>query len=208
MLQLRSILKICAVVAAVGILYVSLTAWEAWRVGRSNNTEQVDAIVVMGAAQYDGKPSPLLRARLDHAGELWMNKVAPIIVVTGGNQPGDRFTEASASHAYLVKLGVPSASILEEDQSRSTYEAFRNLRTLVDNSEFFASVHQIVVVTDPYHSLRSRLTANELRFDAATSSTRNSPISGRLALQKHMKEALGIAVARVIGFQNLWRITG
>ena len=82
-----------------------------------------DAIVVLGAAQYDGRPSPVLAARLDHALELYDDGVAPMIVVTGGRQPGDRFTEATASATYLHEHGVPDAAILRETTGRSSWES-------------------------------------------------------------------------------------
>jgi uncharacterized SAM-binding protein YcdF (DUF218 family) len=189
-------------------LYVGLTVFEVWRVGRTQSTTQVDAIVVMGAAQYDGVPSPLLKARLMHAFDLWKQKIAPRIVLTGGNKPGDRFTEASASAIFLRQQGVPQEELLQESSSRSTYEALRNVRDLVKNDPNFAGIERIVIVTDPYHELRSRLTAKEWGFDASTSATPNSPIAGNGAFKKHVKEGVGIALARVIGFGNLWKITG
>ena len=195
----------CVVIA---ISYLGLTTYEVWRVGHNHNTEAVDAIVVMGAAQYDGRPSPLLQARLDHAFQLWSDGQSQLIVVTGGNQPGDRFTEASASIAYLAEKGVPTKNLLAEDASRSTYEALSNVRVLVDTSAPFAGIEKIVIVTDPFHSLRSRLTAEELGFEAATSASHGSPVAGRRALERHLKEGVGIAAGRIIGFKNLWKITG
>lgn len=200
--------QVLAVIMCVGSLYVGLTVFEVWRVGHTQSTTQVDAIVVMGAAQYDGVPSPLLKARLMHALDLWKQKVAPRIVLTGGNKPGDRFTEASASAIFLRQQGVPQEDLLQESASRSTYEALRNMRDLVKNDSNFIEIEHIVIVTDPYHELRSRLTAKEWGFDASTSSTPNSPIAGNRALKKHVKEGVGIALARVIGFGNLWKITG
>ena len=200
--------QVLAMLVCVGALYVGLTVFEVWRVGHTQSTAQVDVIVVMGAAQYDGVPSPLLRARLMHALDLWKQKVAPRIVLTGGNKPGDRFTEASASAIFLRQQGVPQEDLLQESASRSTYEALRNMRDLVKNDSNFIEIEHIVIVTDPYHELRSRLTAKEWGFDAFTSSTPNSPIAGNRALKKHVKEGVGIALARVIGFGNLWKITG
>ena len=95
------------VVVVVG--YFSVSYYQVWSTGRSDQARAVDAIVVMGAAQYDGEPSPQLAARLDHVAELWPRGLAPLVVVTGGNRPGDRFTEAEASAAYLVERGVPEA---------------------------------------------------------------------------------------------------
>ena len=100
--------------AVVGYYLVSL--YQVWSTGRSDQARPVDAIVVMGAAQYDGDPSPQLAARLDHVAELWPQGLAPLVVVTGGNQPGDRFTEAEASAAYLVERGVPADAIVLEGE--------------------------------------------------------------------------------------------
>lgn len=200
--------QVLAMLVCVGSLYVGLTVFEVWRVGYTQSTAQVDAILVMGAAQYDGVPSPLLKARLMHALDLWKQNVAPQIVLTGGNKPGDRFTEASASAIFLRQQGVPQEDLLQESTSRSTYEALRNVKNLVKNNSHFAGIERIVIVTDPFHELRSRLTAREWGFDANTSSTQNSPIAGNGAVKKHVKEGVGIAVARVIGFGNLWKITG
>lgn len=104
-------IRFCAVVAAAKILtvmvYLLITFISVLSVGRYADTQHADAIVVMGAAQYDGRPSPLLASRLDHAFDLWEKNQAPLIAVTGGKQQGDRFTEAGASRKYLEKLGVP-----------------------------------------------------------------------------------------------------
>jgi uncharacterized SAM-binding protein YcdF (DUF218 family) len=205
---MKRVAQLLALVLCVGSLYVGLTVFEVWRVGRTQSTTQVDAIVVMGAAQYDGVPSPLLKARLMHAFDLWKQKIAPRIVLTGGNKPGDRFTEASASAIFLRQQGVPQEELLQESSSRSTYEALRNVRDLVKNDANFAGIERIVIVTDPYHELRSRLTAREMNFEATTSPTSNSHIAGDSTFKKHVKEGVGIALARVIGFGNLWKITG
>ena len=206
--MLRKALRIAALIAGVAVLYVALTTFEVWRVGRDTTSARFDAIIVMGAAQYDGRPSPQLAARLDHVVELWNLGVAPRVVVTGGNQPGDRFTEASASKDYLVERGVPAAAIAEESQSRSTWEAFANLRLLVDDSTIDVDDEAIVIVTDPFHSLRSRLIAEENGFAATTSATSTSPVDGSSAMTKHLKEGAGVAIGRIIGFRWLWKVTG
>ena len=196
-------------VLAVGVAYVGLTTFEVWRVGLKSGipaTESFDAIVVMGAAQYDGRPSPQLAARLDHVVNLWKARVADTIVVTGGKQTGDRFTEAEASRRYLTDRGVVAAAIVEENSSRSTWEALHNVRALIDASKL--DIARIVIVTDPFHSLRSRLIAEENGFDAATSATTSSPVVGTKALEKHLKEGCGVALGRLIGFRRLWKITG
>ena len=196
-------------VLAVGVSYVGLTTFEVWRVGLKTGvptTESFDAIVVMGAAQYDGRPSPQLAARLDHVVNLWKAGIADTVVVTGGKQTGDRFTEAEASRRYLTDRGVAVAAIVEENSSRSTWEALHNVRALIDGSKL--DIARIVIVTDPFHSLRSRLIAEENGFDAATSATTSSPVVGTKALEKHLKEGCGVALGRLIGFRRLWKITG
>lgn len=195
-------------VGLVGVLYVGLTVFEVWRVGRDSGAPAADAIVVMGAAQYDGRPSTQLAARLDHVVELWETGVAATVYVTGGNQPGDRFTEASASKDYLVERGVPAGSIVEEAESHSTWEAFSNLRPIVRAAQPTVGRLRIIVVSDPFHSLRSRLIAEENGFDATVSATSTSPVTGSRAVTKHVKEALGVALGRIIGFERLWKVTG
>ena len=208
MKRLRPVATFVALCVAIAISYVALTTFEVWRVGHNHNSEAVDAIVVMGAAQYDGRPSPLLQARLDHAFELWSAGQSQLVVVTGGNQPGDRFTEASASITYLSEKGLPSKYLLAEDTSHSTYEALSNLRELVVTRAAFSGIEKIVIVTDPFHCLRSRLTAEELGFEASTSASLHSPVAGRRAAERDLKEGVGIALGRIIGFKNLWKITG
>ena len=96
-------------------LYYAVTLIQVVNAGRQTGPDSAEAIIVLGAAQYDGRPSPQLAARLDHALELYEAGVAPVVMVTGGNQPGDRFTEAEASAQYLVDRGVPETAIMRED---------------------------------------------------------------------------------------------
>ncbi|MGZ4767177.1 MAG: YdcF family protein, partial [Ilumatobacteraceae bacterium] len=193
-----------AVVIVLALAYYGVTLYQVHATGRSDQARSVDAIVVMGAAQYDGRPSPQLAARLDHAAELWASGLAKVMVVTGGNQPGDRFTEAEASARYLIARGVPTSSILKESQGHSTYESLDTVATMLHQRGLF----RILVVTDPFHSLRSRLIAQELGLVAYVSPTRTSPVRGQAAFSKELEEAAGIAVGRIISFKRLLSITG
>jgi uncharacterized SAM-binding protein YcdF (DUF218 family) len=193
-----------AVVIVLSLAYYGVTLYQVHATGRSDQARSVDAIVVMGAAQYDGRPSPQLAARLDHAAELWGAGLARVMVVTGGNQPGDRFTEADASAKYLIDRGVPAGSILEESQGHSTYASLDTVATMLHERGLF----RILVVTDPFHSLRSRLIAQELGLVAYVSPTRTSPVRGQAAFSKELEEAAGIAVGRIISFKRLLSITG
>lgn len=185
-------------------MYYAVTLYQVHSTGQSDGAGPADAIVVMGAAQYDGTPSPLLQSRLDHVLELWARGYAPLVVVTGGNQPGDRFTEASASKAYLVERGVPEGAILEETIGQSSYESLKGVADLLTQR----GLRHVLLVSDPFHSLRIELTADELGLDASVSPTRTSPVQGGGATRREMKEAVGVALGRIIGFRRLLAITG
>ena len=192
-------LRAVLVVLAVGVAYYSISLFQVWSTGRSDQARPVDAIVVMGAAQYDGRPSPQLAARLDHVAELWPQGLAPLVVVTGGNQPGDRFTEAGASAAYLAERGVPADAIVQEDQGHTSYESLRGVADLMDQR----GLDSVLIVTDPFHSLRSRLIAEDAGLEAYVSPTRSSVVTGGRAATRHLEEAAGVAVGRLFGFDRL-----
>ena len=195
--------RITAVVVGLLTLYFLANLWQVWRTGESDQARPVDAIVVLGAAQYDGRPSQQLAARLDHVVQLWHQGLAPLVITTGGNRPGDRFTEAQASAAYLVDHGVPAASIAQVIGSTS-YTELRAARDLLRGR----GLHRVLLVSDPFHSLRIRLVGEELGLTAYVSPTRTSPVKGFAAFTRELKEAAGISVGRVIGFDRLLRLTG
>jgi uncharacterized SAM-binding protein YcdF (DUF218 family) len=184
-------------VAILGYYVISL--FQVWSTGRSDQARPVDAIVVMGAAQYDGEPSPQLAARLDHVAELWPQGLAPLVVVTGGNQPGDRFTEAEASATYLTERGVPPDAIVREDTGSNSYESLEGAARLLEER----GLSSVLIVTDPYHALRSRLTAEDLGLTAYVSPTPTSVVSGGESFVRHLREAAGVAVGRLVGFDRL-----
>lgn len=203
MRTLRGSLLAVAVAVVVATLYVFISFCSVLYVGANDTGEVADAIVVMGAAQYDGRPSPQLAARLDHALLLFNEGRAPLIAVTGGKQPGDRFTEAEASRRYLRARGVANSRIVAESQGGSTWESVRNLSPVL-RSEGAGSV---LIVTDRYHLQRSILSAREVGLRAMGSATRTSPIVGLRAIAHALEESVGVGVGRVLGFQRLWRIT-
>jgi len=192
-------------VLALASAYYGVSLYQVWSVGRHDQARPVDAIVVMGAANYNGRPSPLLQARLDHALELYQSKEAAYIVVTGGKQPSDRYTEAAASRRYLVKHGVPDTAILSEESGHSTWQSLDGVSVLLHKR--FAKP-RVLIVTDPFHCLRSRLIAQEVRLTAYVSATRTSPWTASTQFHRSVKEAAGIAIGRIIGFHRLWKVTG
>ncbi len=198
----RRIVQVAVIMLLIGVGYLAMSFWQVRSTGRSDQARNVDAIVVMGAAQYDGRPSPQLAARLDHALDLWSDGIAPQVVVTGGNQEGDRFTEASASAQYLVERGVPASVIVQEDAGATTHDSLERARALLDES-----VDTVLVVTDPYHALRTRLTAEEAGFTAYVSPAPDSVVRGTKELRREVAEAAGVAVGRIIGFERLSGLT-
>ena len=181
------------------VAYYVITLFQVWSTGRADQARPVDAIVVMGAAQYDGEPSPQLAARLDHVVDLWPQALAPLVVVTGGNQPGDRFTEAEASATYLTAHGVPAEAIVREDQGRTSYESLEGVARLLRER----GLSSVLIVTDPYHSLRSRLIARDVGLDAFVSATPTSVVTGGESFGRHLREAAGVALGRLVGFEDL-----
>ena len=198
--------RVVGLLVAISSLYGSVNLAQVWWVGRSDQATAVDAIVVLGVAQYDGRPSPQLQARLDHALTLLLEGASPLVITTGGNQPGDRFTEAETSANYLINgLGIDyqAVEILQENSGSTTRESLIGVRDIMQSR----GLHSVLIVTDPYHSLRSRLIAQDLGLVAYVSPTRTSPLRGASAVSRHVREALGIAVAHLIGFANLERLT-
>jgi uncharacterized SAM-binding protein YcdF (DUF218 family) len=185
------------------LLYFLVSLVQVWNTGRDDSflrsRRTVDAIVVLGAAQYDGRPSPQLRARLDHVVTLWNVPVAPLVVVTGGKQIGDRFTEAEASRDYLVSKGVPVEVIVIESRGTSTYQSLEAVRDEARLNQW----NDVVLVSDPYHLKRAQLVASELGMAAEVSATRDGVVSGSSALRRNVREALGIMVGRITGFRQL-----
>jgi uncharacterized SAM-binding protein YcdF (DUF218 family) len=193
--------RVVAGVLALILGYYLVTLFQVWQAGRSDDRRRSQAIIVLGAAQYNGSPSPVFKARLDHAADLYRQGVAPLVVVTGGKQAGDRYTEAGAGAAYLHGTGVPDDAILRETTSRNSWES------LAASARFLQARHirRVVLVSDPFHSLRIRLIAQELGFDAVTSPTRASPISGLDEWLRNASEAVRVALGRIFGFGRLAR---
>jgi uncharacterized SAM-binding protein YcdF (DUF218 family) len=162
-------------------------------VSQQDQRRAVDAIVVLGAAQYNGRPSPVLRARLDHALQLYSEGLAPRIVVTGGVGRGDTTSEAIVGRTYLLSHEVPPAAVVVQPQGRSTQASMTAV------AEWLAAEHlnRVILVSDPFHMFRLRLEARRTDLEAYTSPTESSPISDNpgLELRYLATEALKIPVA-------------
>jgi len=191
-------LKVAAGLLAAVLLYVLVTFTQVWLASRQDGAHKAQAIVVFGAAQYNGRPSEVLKARLDHASDLYHRHVAPYIVVTGGKQPGDIFTEATASADYLHTKGVPDGDILREVSGHSSWQSLASTATFLKARH----IKDVVLVSDPFHSLRIGGMASELGLDASTSPTRTSPITGFDVATYMGRETVAVAVGRIVGFRR------
>ena len=167
---IRRILTV-AVVTAFALWIISATAVLVW--SSRDEARPAQAIVVLGAAQYAGKPSPVLRARLDHALELWNRHLASLLILTGGTGSGDTTSEAAVGRTYARKHGVPDSAILVENEGRTTSESMRAVAGMLE----VRGLQSALLVSDPFHMLRLRILARRFGFTPYTSPTQTSPIS-------------------------------
>jgi uncharacterized SAM-binding protein YcdF (DUF218 family) len=184
-------------VAALSFLYVAITFVQVWNASRHDQDAATEAIVVLGAAQYDGEPSPVFQARLDHAAELYDAGAADMIVLTGGKQPGDRFTEGYSGFRYLVDQGLPESALVLEDQGTNTWEQLAAASRILDERGRSA----VLLVSDPYHSFRLAATAEELGLDPQVSPAASGASFGNL-----VRETAAVSVGRIIGYGRLERL--
>jgi uncharacterized SAM-binding protein YcdF (DUF218 family) len=169
---MRRILTRVLVLAAAGaVLVVGYATYLIWQQGEQDDRQPADAIVVLGAAQYDGRPSPVFRARLEHAVELYKDGFAPYFVVTGGNAPGDRTTEAAVARAYALAHGVPETAILVEDKGRNTLDSLRSVARVMREHD----LRSAVFVSDRTHMLRVLRIARDQGMTSFGSPTATSP---------------------------------
>jgi len=195
----RLLRRILATGLVVTVGYFAVTFVQVWTAGRRDQAHRVEAIVVLGAAQYNGRPSAVLTARLDHAAALYQQGLAPYVVVTGGRAEGDRFTESEASARYLHGKGVSDDAILREVQGRNSWQS------LAAAARFLKArgITEVVLVSDPFHAARIIGIAEELGLEAATSPTRTSPIEGMSEFRHLLTETAQVGVGRIIGFRRM-----
>ncbi len=192
----RRIAAVGVLVASVfGVLFVVLTFVQVWHQSRQDEARLVDAIVVLGAAQYDGRPSPVLEARLVAALELYEQGLAPLIVTTGSNQAGDRFTQGYAGFRYLRDQGVPEDDLLVVVDGTNTYEEL----SATANALFLGDLGStVLLVSDPYHALRAKEIAREVGLDPYF-----SPTDLDSSFSQLMRETAGVSLGRVVGFRRV-----
>jgi len=175
----RDLIRLGVVGVLGSLVVVGYTSYRIWDQGGRDEARPAEAIVVLGAAQYNGTPSPLFQARLAHAVKLYEDGIAPVFIVTGGKLPDDRTTEAAAARAYALGHGVPADAILVEDRSRTTLEQLRTVAEMLRER----GLHSAVLVSDRTHMLRSLRIARDQGIDAYGSPTTTSPVENDLVDQ-------------------------
>ena len=192
---MRRLLKIGLGAIAVALVYFLVTLAQVWSAAGSDDRSPSSAIVVLGAAQWNGKPSPVLQARLDHAAELYQAGTAPMVIVTGGKQAGDTTTQGIAGYQYLLAKGVPESALKVEIDGTNTYEELSASALIVRNT---GKPGAVTLVSDGYHMLRARDIAGEVGLTSHGSPTTADSSTGSI-----VREALAVSVGRVVSFRRL-----
>jgi uncharacterized SAM-binding protein YcdF (DUF218 family) len=196
---LRWALRFAILVLMVIVLYFGVTLVQVWLTSRQYDPHPAGAILVMGAAQYDCVPSPDLAARLDQAAILYHQGYAKLIMVTGNKKPGDKCTEAESGAAYLEQMkGVPRSAILEAGGD----DSYQNIAD-AQPALLAHDARVILVTTDPFHEDRSMAISSDLSLTPSPTPTQTSPIRGWSTLPYFLKEALGVGMGRIIGYNHL-----
>lgn len=193
------VFRLIGVAVAFVMIYLGVTAAQVVLSSRTDDRSSADAIIVLGAAQYNGTPSPALQGRLDHALGLYQQGLAPQIVLTGSKQPDDRFTEAFAGYKYLIAAGVPEGDLRLVDDGSSTWESLAAAQRVLRKED----VGSVILVSDRYHNRRLQSIASELGLDATVSSTGNDPTWRQIA-----NETARVSVGQILGYRRLFNATG
>ncbi|MEI7886737.1 MAG: YdcF family protein [Actinomycetes bacterium] len=197
--MLRWVRRLLALFVAVVLVYLAVTTVQVYAASRSDQREPTDAVLVLGAAQYDGRPSPALQRRLEHALALYRGGVAPRIMLTGSKLPADRFTEAYAGYKYLIQAGVPEKDLLLVDTGSSSWESLAAAKRVLRKE----NINQVTLVSDSYHNRRLQSIAHEIGIRE-----RVSPTSGTPTAQQIAGETARVAVGQVFSYRRLFNATG
>jgi uncharacterized SAM-binding protein YcdF (DUF218 family) len=193
-------LKILGAVLAVILLYVAVTFVQVWLTSHANDPHPADAILVFGTAANYLTPAPDLEARLDRALQLYQSGLAPVVAVTGGKRPGDRYTEGQISATWLESQpnGVPKGAIVIGSGS----DSWDNVGSVAPALRV-RGVHSVLVVTDPFHEDRAMAIVSSYGFSPSPTPSQHSPIRGAAELGYLIKESVEVAAGRIIGYGTL-----
>lgn len=168
----------------ISLLFLFYHSYGVYSSSKVHSSEKTDAIIVLGAAQFNGEPSPVFKSRLDHALELYEENISGTIITVGGKQKGDKFTEAEAGKNYLSKF-IGKENIFSINDGKDTLESFELIR------EKYPDLNRVTLVSDPAHLWRSKLMAEDLNFEVFLSSTTQGPGS-ILTLKYLIREVISI----------------
>ena len=172
-MKLRYGLITLAVILSLGLFFVGVLCLWIYEQGSKDEATQADVIIVLGATQWDGQPSPVLKARLDHAISLYNKRLAPSVILTGGVGKGEQLSEAEVSRNYVVKHSIPDSAILMEQRGQTSLQSIRAAKQIMDER----GMKSAILVSDPFHMLRILRMARDCGIQAYGSPTRTSPIS-------------------------------
>ena len=167
----RVVGRLVAGILVGALLAVCGVAFAVWKVARDDTRQHADTIVVLGSAQYNGKPSPNFQARLTHAMDLYQSGIADVIVTVGGSRSGDEYTEAGAGRTWLIQQGVPEDAVVAVPTGSNTLQSARAIGKLFKKMGW----HDTVVVTDPWHTLRASEMIRAQGVTTYISPTRSGP---------------------------------
>jgi len=195
---IRLAIRIVSLLLVALVIYLAVSLVQVWLTSRQYKPHPAAAIVVMGAAQYNGVPSPDLQARLNEAVILFKKGYANLIVVTGGKEKGDLHTEAGTGATYLASQGIPSSDILQAG-GNDTYENVADAVPLLKAR----NATTVLVTTDPFHEDRSMAISSSFGLTPSPTPTKTSPIKGWYTVPYFLKEGVGVGLGRIIGFNHL-----
>lgn len=190
-------IKLALGLLAVGVVYVGVTFGQVWWASRQQTDASASAIVVMGAAQWNGQPSPVLKDRLDHAAALFRAERAHLIIVTGGKKPGDRVTQGVTGYDYLTGIGIPAADVKLENQGTNSYQELSAAANIVHQA---GVAPDVLLVSDPYHAYRIAQIAQEVGL-----SPHVSPDDEPSSAYAYARETAAVSIGRIIGYRRLSR---
>jgi uncharacterized SAM-binding protein YcdF (DUF218 family) len=189
--------RVVAAAVLAAVLLIASTALAIWWTARQDSRPASEAIVVLGSAQYNGVPSSIFEARLEHAIALYEDGVAPVIVTVGGKADGDQFAEAEAGRDYLAGSGIPDEALLAVPEGVDTLESIRAVSTAFAERGW----SRAVLVSDPWHAMRAERMAEDAGLDAESSPTRQGPaVQTRTTQFRYiLREAAAYLLYRVTG---------
>jgi uncharacterized SAM-binding protein YcdF (DUF218 family) len=195
---IRLALKIVGAVLALILLYFCVTLCQVWLTSRQDDPHRAGAILVFGTAANYLTPAPDLEARLDRALQLYEDGLAPVVAVTGGKRPGDRYTEAQISATWLEAKGVPRTGIVEGGGA-DTWQNVASVAPVLHR----LGVRSVLVVTDPFHEYRAMAITSDFGFSPSPTPSLRSPIRGTAVIPYLLKEATEVSVGRIVGYGRL-----